>query len=546
AGQTVPNLVTVPVGADGKVDFYNFAGTTDVVADIFGYFSAGDQLALSSLKFASPTVDASTGTASVAVNWTLTDSNPAATQTGGEIVIRQQGSTPDTYIGQSYVVDYLSTQSLSNNATVVSGNAASSSYSYTFPVPRYAASTTAKWVVSLVSAFEATSQEQLVLAGSALNGYGNVLTATEAVSTVTPSYQSLAQVTNIANAPAALYDGVDNLTQYSLTVQDQQSGFGQGTLTLAGPGGRTLSTTFAEMNDAGQQYGPCQQQITDAFCTVLVVFPAGTQAGVWTVSALSLTNNAGQTQTFTGLNAVPITVTSNSTLSADHFTATPNPVNSWQANTPFQVSMRINGAQGGVQTVQLFSNGACTVGSTTPTLNADGSYSVPGVMFKSNNGQASSCTVAGISILDGAGNMALYGSDFGAPDPGVNVKGVADTTPPTVTSAALNVTTIAQSKAGGQSFVVNAKVNAPTAPVVDVSSYVYDSSGTVVGQSTGGVNQNPDGTVSFSLYLQNPIAVGTYTVGFTISDAGWLSTSYGMPGKPAVPGGPLTLTVTAG
>ncbi|MDH6137409.1 hypothetical protein P3T37_006841, partial [Kitasatospora sp. MAA4] len=41
AGQTVPNLVTVPVGADGKVDFYNFAGTTDVVADLAGYYLAG-------------------------------------------------------------------------------------------------------------------------------------------------------------------------------------------------------------------------------------------------------------------------------------------------------------------------------------------------------------------------------------------------------------------------------------------------------------------------------------------------------------------------
>lgn len=40
AGQTVPNLAIVPVGADGVVDLYNgSAGTTDVVADATGYFT---------------------------------------------------------------------------------------------------------------------------------------------------------------------------------------------------------------------------------------------------------------------------------------------------------------------------------------------------------------------------------------------------------------------------------------------------------------------------------------------------------------------------
>ncbi|MEV6210355.1 S53 family peptidase [Kitasatospora sp. NPDC051914] len=40
-GQTVPNLVVVPVGADGKVTFYNgLDGTVDVLADVFGYFTS--------------------------------------------------------------------------------------------------------------------------------------------------------------------------------------------------------------------------------------------------------------------------------------------------------------------------------------------------------------------------------------------------------------------------------------------------------------------------------------------------------------------------
>ncbi|WP_370414408.1 peptidoglycan recognition protein [Streptomyces fradiae] len=40
AGQTIPNLVIVPVGADGKVNFYNKSGSVDLLADITGYFSA--------------------------------------------------------------------------------------------------------------------------------------------------------------------------------------------------------------------------------------------------------------------------------------------------------------------------------------------------------------------------------------------------------------------------------------------------------------------------------------------------------------------------
>ncbi|MEV8098293.1 right-handed parallel beta-helix repeat-containing protein [Kitasatospora sp. NPDC085879] len=40
ANQTVPNLVMVPIGADGHVDLYNGGrGTTDLVADITGYFT---------------------------------------------------------------------------------------------------------------------------------------------------------------------------------------------------------------------------------------------------------------------------------------------------------------------------------------------------------------------------------------------------------------------------------------------------------------------------------------------------------------------------
>jgi hypothetical protein len=38
AGETIPNLVVVPVGSDGKADFYNASGSVNLLADLAGYF----------------------------------------------------------------------------------------------------------------------------------------------------------------------------------------------------------------------------------------------------------------------------------------------------------------------------------------------------------------------------------------------------------------------------------------------------------------------------------------------------------------------------
>jgi alpha-tubulin suppressor-like RCC1 family protein len=42
AGQTVPNLVVAKVGAGGRIDIYNHAGSVDVLADVAGYFPDTD------------------------------------------------------------------------------------------------------------------------------------------------------------------------------------------------------------------------------------------------------------------------------------------------------------------------------------------------------------------------------------------------------------------------------------------------------------------------------------------------------------------------
>ena len=55
AGQIVPNLVVVPVGADGRVSLFNgSAGTVHLLADISGYFLAGDPVSAGTLGALAP------------------------------------------------------------------------------------------------------------------------------------------------------------------------------------------------------------------------------------------------------------------------------------------------------------------------------------------------------------------------------------------------------------------------------------------------------------------------------------------------------------
>ncbi len=37
-GQTVPNLTMVKIGGNKKVSFYNLTGSTDMIADVVGWF----------------------------------------------------------------------------------------------------------------------------------------------------------------------------------------------------------------------------------------------------------------------------------------------------------------------------------------------------------------------------------------------------------------------------------------------------------------------------------------------------------------------------
>jgi hypothetical protein len=87
-------------------------------------------------------------------------------------------------------------------------------------------------------------------------------------------------------------------------------------------------------------------------------------------------------------------------------------------------------------------------------------------------------------------------------------------------------------------------VNDAIAPVNEISTTVFDSSGQIVGGGFGGVTATLTGPVSTIASLPAGLPPGTYTVAFQLTDAGGLTSSYGYPNSPPVPGGPLVFTVT--
>jgi hypothetical protein len=66
----------------------------------------------------------------------------------------------------------------------------------------------------------------------------------------------------------------------------------------------------------------------------------------------------------------------------------------------------------------------------------------------------------------------------------------------------------------------------------------------ITGGGFGGVPATLNGPVVFSVPTPVGMPPGTYTVAFQLTDAGGLTSSYGYPNTPPVPGGPLVFTVT--
>jgi len=505
---------------------------------------AGGKLAFASISFAQKHVDASGGPVPVTLNWRVTDSNPNASYVGGEIDIRLAGDSPGTYVGQTYQIQY---DINGDTSATASGTAQDSSYSYSFAVPQYANKAQAQWVVTKATALD-NQGGKLTLSGAALGAFSATLKAKELVDTTPPTYDNTLALepANSGSHPYVYDNGVAGSMGYSLMAQDQQSGFWKGAIRLTGPGGQTLHAGFAytSSEDQGESCGSVSGgDDFDTSCAVAVTIPAGTAAGTWVVSAITLVNNAGVSKTYGNLDADPIVVTGDASLSASGFTASPNPVNDWlNVINPVQVTMSVTGAQQGVSAIYVDSVGGepCQQFGTTPTVNSDGTLSVPIDVYQGDP----TCQVAGIAIVDGAGNVALYGPEYNAPDPGLTITRVPDTTAPTATSASLTPSSLPASETYDNSFTLDLQIVAPVAPVNQLSIFVYDSSGNQVFQQGGGVSDTLTGQLQDFFNLFEFLSPGTYTVGFTLTDEGGLSTSYGTPGGQPMPGGPLQFTVT--
>ncbi|MEV6609224.1 hypothetical protein [Kutzneria sp. NPDC051319] len=537
AGQTLSNLVVVPVGPDGKVAFYNRFGRTDLVVDMFGYFQAGPDLGIESLAFAQSTVDATNGSAAVDLTWTVTDSNTNVNVLAGDLVLRRKGSQPDTYLGQS-VTESFSPGGCCGSATFVSGDAHRSTYTYRLYVPPVSDSATTHWVVSEFALTDDLGNHLLAV-GSDLDGYpGAVLTATTVAGSKGPTYQTL-EFGTVFDKPY-LYSGVTNTAVYHIDPQDQAEDFWRGSITVSGPGGASFTKSFAQAQVNGQHLdSPCQDFHNEDSCAVSVVFPKGSAPGRWVVSKVVLTSNAGTTAVYDNLAAAPITVTDNIALNASGFRVTPDVVDNWRSAVDVSLTMRANRSE--VSTITVDAD--CGVLSSTPTANPDGSYTIPLRIYQGS----SSCTISGIALADAAGNVALYGKRYlGTPDPGLVVNRIPDTTPPSVSSVSVSPATIPASQQSSARFFVTVHAAIGLTAINGYSEAVYDAAGKVVGQSVGGVGQAADGTVKFEAYLSNPVPPGVYTIGFSLSDDGRLTTAYGPPNGKPMPGGPLTITVTEG
>jgi hypothetical protein len=233
-------------------------------------------------------------------------------------------------------------------------------------------------------------------------------------------------------------------------------------------------------------------------------------------------------------------VTANSVVSAGSFAATPDPVDNWTQNKTVQISMTVSGAKEDVAAIYVdFSVvSPCTQPTTTPTTGPAGTVSVLVNMLQIAN----SCQVTGVTVVDGAGDVALYGSQYGAPDPGLMLTRVPDTTPPVATGASLSQTTLPESSSSTFDGMT-VDVNDAVVPVDEISVSIFNAAGDIVGGGDGGVSSTLSGPVIASFSVP-PRPAGVYTVAFMLTDAGGLVSSYGYPNTPPVPGGPLQFTVT--
>jgi hypothetical protein len=498
-------------------------------------------LSVPAIAFAANHVDATSGAATVDLTWTVADRSAAAIDVHGVVRVQQfSGSRP---VGAAQLVHYGLTSDEITDTWAVSGDAQRSNYSYAFPVSRYGPTAETTWQVVEITAADDRGHT-LTLAGHQLDRYHLRLTATGLVDSTAPT---VSFVVRAAEQEGFVFDaGAGATVRYAIDILDPEAGFWKGRLFLTGPGGAQVSASM-EVIDTGDFFRRCGVSVVftpgDVSCDIGLTLPAGSPTGAWSVSAALLIDNAGNAVRVTGLDSQPVQLTRNAVLSATDFAVDPPVVNNWRTAQEVTVGLRPVGAQGGVQTFVLRTD--CFPGASGPTTQPDGTVTVQWGI----NTLFSSCTITGIILVDGAGNVALYGSHFGAPALNLSITRLPDTTPPVALTATLSRTTATTSElaqSGNIGVTVTVDQTSP-APVTGGSVTFYDSNGVAVGGGSGGALEQPGGIVGLFGRVR-ALPAGIYTASFTLNDAAGLFAQYGRPDGVghAAPSGPLVLTVVDG
>ncbi|WP_174535106.1 hypothetical protein [Micromonospora chalcea] len=522
-----------------------------VAATMFGAtaaHAAAPRLKLTALAFANDTVDATGNYASNKLTWTVTNTDPEAGSIFGTVTMRMRSTVTGELVGHDLVARYAYQETCCGDGVYESGTPQESTYSFDLPVRAYSDADTAIWEVTKVTI--GSQGTTTTVSGTRLQAFGYRFTARTLIDSSGPSADSISLSSPVRRPYFYVGNGAATVT-YDFTVQDGQSGFWKGTIRLAGPGGASVTTAFTWERDeystglrCGRVTGGQQDGIYMP-CVLDVTVPADAATGNWRVAALVLRNNAGGTTTYKNPTAPSVTTTTNSTVRASDFAIEPNPVDNWRDSVMTDITMVVTDTRKGLSTVQLDLVGGCQQWGL-PTTRADGRVAVKVMVYQ----QTAQCEVEGLAVIDGAGNVALYGSMYGAPDPDLTITRVPSTEPPTARSASLDPSSLPVSEVGQTSIKLTIDADVKVAPITGVSVYVYDANGEVVSQSGGGSSQAPDGTLTEWLYLPwwQDLPAGAYTVGFELSDAARNSTAWNMPDRSnsrTLPGGPVVLTLTA-
>ncbi len=499
-------------------------------------------LAVAGVAFGVDRVDARSGTATVHLTWTVTDRDRVAAQISGAVTVQQ--FSRGQAVGAARVFAYSLLDFGFVDTVAVSGNARRSSYDYPFLVPRAGPRELTSWRVVSVTAADDRGNARTVGAGE-LAGPRATLVARGVVDTTAPA------VISVGGGPvdeSIVFDAGSGISGvYHVEIADAGSGFWKGRLTLTGPTGTTVTAPF-RLVDGGAGTLTCGEDPgfsrSDTTCGVRVTVPTGSPAGRWEVTSIEVIDAAGNTGSGSaGPGVAPVQFTRNEVLSATDFTIGQRVVNNWRSNVRVPITLRPVGARGGITEFSIRTDncGPGLIGD--PITNPDGTMSVtwlisPGV---------ERCVVTGIKLVDGAGNVALYGDQYFAPPIDLSVTRVPDTTPPVALAATISPTSVKASELVNRT-VLRLAVTVDTTSLAPINGYgadVFNAAGENVSTQFGGTGEGPGGTVEIFIDLTR-FQPGTYTVAFKLDDAARLQTSYGYPSGTTrpVPGGPLILTVT--